>query len=295
MNYSEVISRCINFIEKNLDLDLSPDLIANECGYSTFHFCIIFNACQGIPLMEYVKKRRLSLSAEKLFSGERIIDIAMECGFSTHNGYTKAFKKEFGYSPVQYIKRMEGYYSENSLYDIGGYIMDPVIVKRPGFKIAGYGIETKITDGNFTKDVASFWSNYEGENLETKMYKILKPEKHGEVGVCVPSKNQGGNALYLLGVIVKDFDLVTEDMITLEIPEATYAVFTTPPVDTSGDCEDDKFAKTIRETWKYIFKEWFKDNNYIFDEDKIDFEFYDERCHWRKDSVMDIYVPVIEK
>jgi len=98
-----------------------------------------------------------------------------------------------------------------------------------------------------------------------------------------------------MGVIVNDFESVTEDMITIEIPEATYAVFTTPPVDTSNDSSQSDFAKTIKATWKYIFEDWFSKSDYVFDEDKIDFEFYDERCHFRKDTVMDIYVPVLKK
>lgn len=296
MNYSQVIAKSIEFIEENIKSELTPELIASEYGYSTFHFCRIFNMCQGITLMEYVKKRRLSLSATKLFDGNRIIDTALEYGFDTHNGFSKAFKKEYGFSPTQYIKRMEGYYcNKESIYKIGGYIMNPIIVNRPAFKVAGYGIKTNISNGSFTKDIASFWSNYNGENLESKMYEILKPEKHGEVGVCIPSNGENGDAIYLLGVVVNDFEYVTEDMITIDIPEATYAVFTTPPVDTTNDLDQKDFAKIIKETWKYIFEEWFKDSEYIFDEDKIDFEFYDERCHGRKDTVMEIYVPVLER
>lgn len=173
--------------------------------------------------------------------------------------------------------------------------MNPVIVNKPAFKVAGYGIKTNISNGSFTKDIASFWSNYNGENLESKMYEILKPERHGEVGVCIPSNDENGDAIYLLGVVVNDFEHVTENMITIDIPEATYAVFTTPPVDTTNDVEQKDFAKIIKKTWKYIFEEWFKDSEYIFDEDKIDFEFYDERCHGREDTVMDIYVPVLER
>lgn len=294
MNYNKVISLSIEFIEENINKDLSPEIIASKCGYSTFHFCRIFNTHQGISLMDYVKKRRLALAAIKLFEGNRIIDIALEFGFSTHNGFTKAFKKEYGFSPTQYIKRMDGYFSEQSKYKIGGYVMNTVIKNIPEFKVAGYGIKTNITNGNYTKDVASFWCDYYGDNLESKMYKILDPPKHGEVGVCIPS-NDKGDTLYLLGVIVNDFECITEDMITITIPEATYAVFTTPPVDTSNDLEQREFSDIIKETWKYIFEEWFRNSEYTFDESKVDFEFYDERCHARKDTVMEIYIPVLEK
>ncbi|KEI90998.1 AraC family transcriptional regulator [Clostridium botulinum] len=295
MNYSNEISECIEFIEENIKSDLTPEVIANQCGYSVFHFSRIFNINKGITLMEYVKKRRLSLAAIELFKGGRIIDIALDYGFETHNGFSKAFKKEFGFSPRKYIKCMGNYFNEKLNTDFGGCIMKPVIIKKSAFKVAGYRIKTNITNSNYTKDIASFWSNYNGENLESKMYKILNPPKHGEVGLCVPANGESGNAVYLLGVIVDNFDNVTNEMITVEVPEATYAVFTTPPVDTSNDLDNDDFPEAIKKTWKYIFEEWFKDSGYVFDESKLDFEFYDERCHGRKDTVMEIYVPIEKK
>lgn len=38
------------------------------------------------------------MAATKLFEGNRVIDIATEYGFDTHNGFSKAFKKEYGFS-----------------------------------------------------------------------------------------------------------------------------------------------------------------------------------------------------
>ena len=127
------------------------------------------------------------------------------------------------------------------------------------------------------------------------MYKQLNPPKHGEVGICIPA-SESGNVKYLLGVIVEDFSKVTADMITVQVPEADYMVFTTPPVDLSDESSDDKiFSNIVKSTWKYIFEEWFPNSEYVFDEEKNDFEFYDERCHARPDSTMDIYVPVKKK
>jgi AraC family transcriptional regulator len=102
---------------------------------------------------------------------------------------------------------------------------------------------------------------------------------------------------YLLGVIVEDFSKVTPDMITIEVPESDYVVFTTPPVDTTKEVEygGGNFADTIKATWKYIFEEWFPNSGYQFEESKLDFEYYDERCHFRPDTVMDIYVPICKK
>jgi AraC family transcriptional regulator len=291
VNYSKDIDRCIEFIEDNIKEALTVNEIADHVGYSLNHFCRVFTLCKGISIMEYIRKRKISLAAMELFKGKKIIDIAFEYGFETPSGFSKAFRKAFGYSPTQYVARMDGYFNEETTFRIGGYIMNPVIVKKPAFKVAGYGIKTNIGGTSYTKDIASFWSNYDGENLETKMYEILNPPKHGEVGLCVPADGSG-NVSYLLGVIVEDFSKITEEMITVEVPEAEYAVFTTPPVNVTVESEQGKFSEVIKETWKYIFEEWFKDCGYIYDEDKLDFEFYDERCHYRPDTVMEIYVPV---
>jgi AraC family transcriptional regulator len=291
LNYRRDIEKCIKFIEEHIKENITIKDVANQLGYSVYHFCRVFSLCKGMSVMEYIRERRLSLAAIELFKGRKIIDISLEYGFETHSGFTKAFRKSFGYSPTQYKVRMAGYDDVKTTFEIGGYIMNPVIVKKAAFKVAGYGIKTNITGGTYTKDIASFWSNYNGENLESKMYKILNPAKHGEVGLCVPL-SEDGNTIYLLGVIVDDFSKVEENMITVEVPEAEYAVFTTPPIDTTNEKEQKEFAKIIAGTWKYIFEDWFKDSGYVYDESKLDFEFYDERCHHRKDTVMDIYVPI---
>lgn len=293
MNYSNDMIKCIEYIECHIKETLTVERISNYMGYSVYHFCRVFQICNGTTLMEYVRKRKLSLAATELRKGMKIIDVACDYGFETPSGFAKAFRKEYKLSPSRYLARMVGYLETNSNFNIGGYIMNPTFVKKPAFKVAGYGIETNIAGSNYTKDIASFWSNYEGENLECKMYEILNPPKHGEVGLCVPSSDNG-NVTYLLGVIVNDFSKVQEDMITVTVPEAEYAVFTTPPVDTTGDPEQNNFAQIIKETWKYIFDEWFKDSEYEYDDSKLDFEYYDERCHFRKDTVMDIYVPIVK-
>ncbi|WP_432664933.1 AraC family transcriptional regulator [Wukongibacter baidiensis] len=298
MNYSKDIERSIDFIEENIKEKLTPQIVAQSVGYSQYHFGRVFQICMNLSVMEYIRQRRLSLAAVDLFSGKKIIDIAFDYCFETHSGFSKAFRRAYGYSPSQYAVRMAGISElvskRNTTFEFGGYIMNPVIIKKPAFKVAGYGIRTNIEDGSYTKDIAAFWHDYDTEGWESKMYELLNPPKHGEVGICVPDSKHKGSLTYLLGVIVENFDNATDDMVTIEVPEAEYAVFTTPPIDTTSKIEDNQanFSKIIKQTWKYIFEEWFKNSGYEYDEGKLDFEFYDERCHFRPDTVMDIYVPI---
>jgi AraC family transcriptional regulator len=57
-------------------------------------------------------------------------------------------------------------------------------------------------------------------------------------------------------------------------------------------CNDVDFAKMIKNVWSYIFNQWFESVDFEYDESREAFEYYDERCHYRKDAVMDIYIPI---
>ncbi len=295
MNYREDMSQCIDYIEEHIKENITAADIAYIAGYSLYHFCRVFHICTGQPLMEYVRSRKLSLARRDLLKDTKILNVAIDYGFDTASGFSKAFRNEFGYSPTWYIARMKDGTKVNQLLNIGGYLMKPELRHRKAFQVAGYGIKTNIASG-YTKDIAAYWENYEGENLESKLYQLLNPPKHGEVCMCVPSNGEG-DMIYLLGVIVENLEKVTKDMVTVEVPEADYAVFTTMPVDTSASNDQGgaDFSKAIKATWKYIFEEWFPESGYQYDEGKLDFEFYDERCHSRPDTVMEIYVPIIKK
>lgn len=297
MDYQDDIKRSIAFIEDHLKEDLTPDKVSAQAGYSLYHFCRVFQAVMGIPVMEYIRKRRLAAASGELTRGLRIIDVAVEFGYETQSGFTKAFRKEFGVCPTRLkdgMSRTDPTKPHTSATrKIGGLQMNPVIVNKSSFKVAGYSIETNVATGSYTGDIAAFWNHYDTDGWEEKLYHQLRPRKHGEIGLCIPQSKESGSLRYLLGVIAEDDQNLTDDMEMIEVPEATYAVFTSPPADmTSGD--PDALSRAVRETWRAIFEDWFKDSGYAYDESKLDFEFYDERCHYRSDAVMEIYVPVVK-
>ena len=100
MKYKEAVFLCIKYIEKNLKQELSTEIISREIGYSVYHFSRVFKEEMGISLMEYVKERKLLRAAEEIISGKRILDTAIEYGYETHSGFTKAFRKKYGFSPA---------------------------------------------------------------------------------------------------------------------------------------------------------------------------------------------------
>jgi predicted transcriptional regulator YdeE len=114
-------------------------------------------------------------------------------------------------------------------------------------------------------------------------------KSHAEFGVCFFEDPENGELVYVIGVEAKEGHDIPGGYHVCTIPEALYAVFTTPPADESN------FTSSIQETWTYIYSEWFSNSGYEFDRNGLGFEFYDERCMVKTGKVIDIYIPVVKK
>ncbi|RUT45209.1 AraC family transcriptional regulator [Paenibacillus anaericanus] len=297
MNYMECFQKSIDFIEEQLTEKITVETLAGIAGFSPDHFYKLFHVYVGMPVMEYVRTRRLAHAVVELSTNKKIIDIAMEYGFETHSGFCKAFRKVYGCSPENYRKYVStkvpgkvnlALYEKLNLY--GGIILEPKFITKPAFNIVGYALETTFEESRSKRDIPAFWNHFDADGLEQQLYEQLKPEEHGEYCVCFPPNMETGAFTYVIGVKVENFDNAKEEMFKGSIPEATYAVFTTPPAD-YADCA---FAKAIEGTAKYIFEEWFPDSGYEFAPGKVDYEFYDERCHDETGAVMEIHIPVVK-
>ncbi|WP_394525336.1 HD domain-containing protein [Lacrimispora sp. JR3] len=91
---------CTLYIEEHLKEELSVKRLSEWAGYSPWYFSRCFKEKVGASPMEYLKQRRLLAAAREIRRGRRILDAAMDYGWETHGGFTKAFVSQFGYSPV---------------------------------------------------------------------------------------------------------------------------------------------------------------------------------------------------
>lgn len=103
MNASD-IEKALSFIEDHLKQEYTLAELANYIGYSPFYFSREFHSQVGMPVMAYIRKRRLLSAADGVNDGGKILDIAIEYGFDTCAGFTRAFLHEFGCGPRQYRK-----------------------------------------------------------------------------------------------------------------------------------------------------------------------------------------------
>ena len=97
------IQNSVDFIEDNLQEDLSVSDIAVASCYSKYHFQRLFNSITGTSVMEYVRRRRLSVAAYEMCRGDkRVIDIANDYSFGYEQTFIRAFRREFGMTPSKF-------------------------------------------------------------------------------------------------------------------------------------------------------------------------------------------------
>lgn len=96
----KTVENMVEWVEENIENEPTLDRMAVEIGYSKFYCSAKFHEYVGMSYKEYVLKRKLSLAADLLLkTDERLIDIAVKYGFSSHEAFTRAFRKNYGYSP----------------------------------------------------------------------------------------------------------------------------------------------------------------------------------------------------
>jgi AraC-like DNA-binding protein len=102
------ITRIVRFIERNPGTKLSLAQLAAEARLSPFHFLRTFQAVIGITPHQYILRTRLREAARCLASEpEKILDIALDCGFGDVSNFNHAFRAEFHVSPRSFRQQME--------------------------------------------------------------------------------------------------------------------------------------------------------------------------------------------
>lgn len=91
------------YIDKHIHEKITLKQLSNACGYSPWHAARIFKEYTGKTPFDYIRALRLTKAALSLRDEKhKIIDVALDFMFDSHEGFTRAFSKEFGLSPKQY-------------------------------------------------------------------------------------------------------------------------------------------------------------------------------------------------
>ena len=256
-----------DYIRSHINEDISIDTIAKEISYSESYARKIFIKHLGMTPAVYIRRLKLSKSALKLRDEHcQILDVAMEMGFGSADGYQRAFRREFGCNPREYsnspvpIWLFTPYLLENK--ERKATVMNETrnifiqVIEKPARKvIIKRGI--KATE---------YWTYC--QEVGCDVWGLLSSIKSisGEP-VCLWLPEHLRNPIeneYVQGVEVElDYSgIIPEGFEIIELPASTYLLFRGEPF------EEDDYEDAIGEIWnaekkynpEFIGYEWDESN-----------------------------------
>lgn len=103
--YVKIMQESLDYIEDNIKCEISAQELSERAGFSLFHYYRLFQTAVGMPVMQYILRRRLLNAIYEIGQGKKMIEVALAYGFETHAGFYKAFVRELGCTPTQYLKK----------------------------------------------------------------------------------------------------------------------------------------------------------------------------------------------
>lgn len=101
----EAVKRMQDCIDVHLKERITLHMLADAAGYSPWHAAKIFKEFTGKTPFDYIRMLRLSRAAVRLREEEvRVIDVAFDFLFDSHEGFTRAFSKHFGITPKNFTQ-----------------------------------------------------------------------------------------------------------------------------------------------------------------------------------------------
>lgn len=276
MSYHNDMKRCVEYIHRHAHDDIAAGDLARMIGYSYHHFCHVFRIYFDVPVGEYIRREKLHRAADAICNYTPVTQAALDCGFETPSGFTRAFKRTYGISPTEYKRRQ-------TTKQEGGIRMEPKYVQKGAIMAVGYKIDPEPGSTDDVVERGAFWQGKDFSSVSKEEYAKLASSNQGDLATWVHPEDEVSDLSYFFGPIVDSFHHVPQGMIPLEIPAAKYAVFTVP-VDYQTMSREE-YVGAIKNAWKYIFQEWFDRSGQTYDEDKYNFELY-------LNETMEIYIPV---
>ncbi|WP_432076972.1 AraC family transcriptional regulator [Streptomyces wuyuanensis] len=231
--------------------------LARTALTSEYHFRRMFSALAGMPLSEYVRRRRLTLAGAEVLAGERtLLDIAVRHGYGSGEAFARAFRAVHGVGPAEARRtgaalRSQPRMSFRVIVE-GSSSMRYRIVEKDEFRVVGRKARVPLVHEGMNPGIVAFVRGIGRETLE-RMEALSDQEPRGLVSVSDKlddSRAEGTELDYYHGVVTAA--QTPEDMTALTVPAGTWAVF-----EHAG-----RFPETLQYLWRDVFTQWFPSNPY---------------------------------
>jgi len=242
--YREGINKVIQYIDSHLDKSLDINQLASVGCYSSFHFHRIIRAYLNEPLGTYVTRIRLEFAAQILVHGnEPVTDIATRVGYENLSSFSKAFKKRFDISPVEYrqntinlLKTEKAIIQQNAMK----FLKD----KMPKIKdLKARRVIYAQALGSYNESSKKAWDHV----TEYAKQKHLFGFRTEFIGISLddPTVTESQRLRYNACITVSKEVKPEGEIGVMEIPEGKYAIFTH-----KGPYEE------LDNSYNYIYGQW---------------------------------------
>jgi AraC family transcriptional regulator len=281
MEWIERLNQAIEYIEEHLTDEIDYDELGKIACCSSYHFQRMFAYMAGLPLSEYIRKRKMSLAVVDLLAGnEKIIDIALKYGYNSPTSFNRAFQTIHGIAPS--LVRGEGV-SVKSFPPLqfkitikGVNEMDYRIETKEAFRIVGVSVPLeKEIEKNF-ESVPKAWQNAVMHGTIPRLVNMMDTQMQGMLGVSVCNDEEQWK--YFIAVSTT---MDAQEMEEYTIPAATWAIFPGAGSNLS-----------IQELEQRIVTEWLPTSGYEY-ADAPDVELYLNTDP--QNAIYEVWIPVIKK
>lgn len=258
MNGLKPMNDAMHYIECHLADEIDYAEAARLALCSEYHFKRMFSTIAGIPLSEYIRRRRLTLAALELAGTEaKVIDIALKYGYQSPDAFTRAFQLMHGMTPS--VAKESGHSLKAyprmtfQLTVRGGNEMNYRLEEKDAFRIVGITKRVAIQFHGVNPEIAAMWGQLT-EELIARLKQLSNTEPQGLISASVHfsegrMEEKGTLDHYIGAATTKP---CPDDLASLEVPASSWAVF-----EAKGP-----FPQTLQEVWGRIYAEWFPSSNY---------------------------------
>ena len=285
MDWLDSMNKAIEYIELNLDNEISYEKASRIACCSVFHFQRMFSYIAGVPLSEYIRRRKMTLAAFDLQStDDLIIDLSLKYGYESPTAFNRAFQGIHGISPSQARKtgtELKAYPKISFTISIKGEEqMNYRIVKKEEFRIVGVKEHYEMNVDEAFAKVPLFWQKTTLEGKVGEILSMMNREPYGLLGV---STCMNGKDFDYYIAVASDLPL-TDNMVEYKVPAGTWAIF-----DCIGAMPD-----AIQSLQKRIVTEWLPTSGYEY-ANAPDIEVYYEGNQKAADYKCEVWLPIVKK
>jgi AraC family transcriptional regulator len=303
MEWLQRLNSAISYIEDNLMAEIDYDEVARKAMCSSYHFQRMFSFITGVPISEYIRRRRLTLAAFELQSSNiKIIDLAFKYGYDSPNSFTRAFQNLHGVTPTSARDKgvqLKAYPCMSFHISIKGDVeMNYRVEQKEAFSVFGVDTIVSAIDGKCYQQIPEFWLNSVNNGTMEKILRAagncteitIKGDMFGNHemllnGALYGHNSKDGTFRYLICQNIPKSG-ISDEFIKLDIPALTWAVFPTDKV------SEEEITEKTQTTWGRIYSEWFQTSGYEHaDAPELEVYKYAENDKF----VAEVWIPIVKK